>query len=39
MSQMAKVAVKFIEDHPQRQHERFIVLAVESFVVAFPCKK
>jgi hypothetical protein len=35
--QLARVVVKFLDEHPQRMREDFRVLAVEAFHQAWPC--
>jgi hypothetical protein len=37
--QMVRVLIKFIKDHPEKAHSKTSVLAVESFITAFPCKR
>jgi hypothetical protein len=36
-AQLARVVVKFVEEHPERMHEDFRVLAVEALHRAWPC--
>jgi hypothetical protein len=38
LGQMARVVVKYLEDHPERLHETDINLVVDAFKLAFPCK-
>jgi hypothetical protein len=38
VGQMAKIAVKYIDGIPQRQNEPIILLAIEAFLLAWPCK-
>ena len=37
--QMAKVVVRFMEQHPERLHESFLALAATALFSAFPCSK
>jgi hypothetical protein len=37
-SQLARVFIKFVDEHPERMHQDFRVLTLESFHYAFPCK-
>jgi Rap1a immunity proteins len=37
--QLAIVAVRFLETHPQRMHEDFMALALQAYREAWPCKK
>jgi hypothetical protein len=36
-AQLAQVVVKFLDEHPERMHEDFRVLALEAFHNAWPC--
>jgi len=38
ITQMTRVALAYIERHPQRMHEPFARLAVEAWHEAWPCK-
>jgi hypothetical protein len=37
--QLARVAIKYMEDNPARLHEPFSSLAIEAFRKAWPCKR
>jgi hypothetical protein len=37
--QAVRVVVKYIDDRPERLHEKFYTLALEALRAAFPCKK
>jgi hypothetical protein len=36
-SQLARVVVKFLDEHPERMNEDFRLLAMEAFHRAWPC--
>lgn len=38
LSQRAKVVVSYLDRNPARLHESFIILAMEAFAEAWPCK-
>lgn len=37
VDQLARVFVKYLEEHPERLHERQMRLLIDSFRIAFPC--
>jgi len=37
--QAARIAVKYMREHPERLHENAVVILVTAFMEAFPCKK
>ncbi|WP_371498077.1 Rap1a/Tai family immunity protein [Bradyrhizobium sp.] len=38
VTQAVRVVVKYLNDHPERLHERFQILAVDGLRAAWPCK-
>jgi Rap1a immunity proteins len=39
MGQAVKAVVAYIDQHPERLHERFEVLALEAMQQAWPCRR
>ena len=39
VGQVNSVVVRYLRDHPERQHENFFILAVTASAAAWPCKK
>lgn len=37
--QTVRVVLQYIEAHPARQHENFLILAVEALRAAWPCRR
>jgi len=37
--QAARIAIKYMNEHPERLHENEVVLLVTAFLEAYPCKK
>jgi hypothetical protein len=39
VAQATRVVVKYIDDRPERMHERFLPLAAEALAAAWPCRR
>jgi hypothetical protein len=39
MREVATVVVKYLNDHPNKMHEKYFVVVILALADAYPCKK